>query len=290
MTERRPYFWRTLRSDFLDMCDRNLCAALLLDYFHTCEIHSMGQRTQGARDSGYYELSRSFASAVVLIDVGKNTVHTALKLLIQKGFISAHPYNGKSGWVNRNRYRPNMPAILQAANEWQTAHPNWSSETQQSVQPDQSIGPVGPIQLVHLDQSIGLVGPQDRERDKEYESAAAATNPLPPPLLIADSLKAYFGRTPTPMELQIGAALVLRHGQAHVRAAIEDAASKGGRSMKYVEQIANNADARPTAAAQPERTYFTAPEDDAPAMTADEIAQTKAELQAMRTAMRNGGA
>jgi hypothetical protein len=281
----RHYQFRTLRSDFIDLCDGNRIAALLLDYFWQQGQKLIERQMNGSPESQYIPLGWNYAILITLMPIGKNAIKRGVDMLVERAYITPHSANNQSGANVINSYRVEMAVIQADLNRW--------SESSTWVQPDlprstqthpwvQTDPPPGSVQT----HPLGLAGPHESVRESAYDSAAAAA---PPPLLIADSLKAYFGRTPTPMELQIGAALVLRHGHAHVRTAIEDAASKGGRSMKYVEQIANNADPRPTAAAQPERTYFTAPEDDAPAMTAEEIAQTKAELQAMRTAMRSAG-
>lgn len=290
MTERRPYFWRTLRSDFLDMCDRNVCAALLLDYFHTNEITSMGRRTQGARDSGYYELSRSFASAVVLIDVSKNTVKNALNLLIAKGYITPHPENGRSGWINRNRYRPNLGVILQDAADWQNAHPNWSNEIQQLVNPDQSIGQTGPIQLVKRDQSIGQTGPQESVKDREYETPPHNAPAVPAVAVAAlteidQLITDLLGHPPTKPQQHQMLELWSTFPPDQIRQAVATAHANDKRHLNYVRGILDKMqNGKPApAAAQPERVYFTAPEDDAPAMTPEEMAEVRAQLKALRS-------
>jgi hypothetical protein len=303
LSHRRPYFWRMLRQDFLDLCDRNHIAALLLDYFYTNEVNSMGRRTQGGRDDGFYELSTAFASAVVLLDVGKNSVKAALYLLILNGFITPHPDNGRAGWQNRNRYRPNMTVILQAADDWARTHPMSANKVFQLVSPEQSIGLAEPIngsaqtnQLVQPDQSIGPTRPQDlisnqvMDQQQQQQQDAPQTEPQKELLLLPliSIFKDWAGRAPTKAERQHLEQLTAGLTIAQVEQAFADATLKGARSLKYLVPIladiragTHGANGKPKAA---ERKPFVAPDKPADVVTVEAMRQMRREIEARRRA------
>jgi hypothetical protein len=66
------------------------------------------------------------------------------------------------------------------------------------------------------------------------------------------------------------------------------AAAHDARNLTYVRRVlensANGNGKNPAPAAQPERRYFTAPEEDGPAMTPEEMAEVRAQIRAMRSA------
>lgn len=97
-------------------------------------------------------------------------------------------------------------------------------------------------------------------------------------------------REATPDERRVLAGLWQHHGPSKVEEALEVATLAGKPELRYVKGVLKNwAEGKVRAPTEQtetpeERHYFTAPEDDAPRMTAEEMAEVKAQLKAMRRA------
>lgn len=276
----RTYIYRTLRSDFIDLCDGDCNAALALDYFWQQGQKLTERQMNDASATPYIPLGWGYGLQVILIPIGKNALKRAVTLLIHKTYIIPHPANGQVGANQVNRYRVNLTIIQRDINLWSQSNPSVWTDIGRSTQTDPSIHTDLPPRSAQTE-GVGLHRPQESVRESVKESAAATQPPPPPDETIQQLLAAYLGRMPTPMELQRTASLVRQHGHERTRAAIEDAAAKGGRSVKYVEQIAG--DVNPRAAAAPAQAYvpkpYVAEESDEPLVTVEEARAIRARMR-----------
>jgi hypothetical protein len=278
----RTHIYRTLRSDFIDLCDGNRVAALLLDYFWQQGNKAIERQMNGSIEAGYIPLSWNYAIGVILLPVGKNSVKRAIEMLIERAYITPHSQNNVSSSNQVNRYRPNVSVIQGDLNRWSMSAIYEQPALPRSVQTQGGSGwtQSGSAQTQGgstQTQGVGLAGPQEVVKESVEESAAAATEP-PPPFDPIQIYEAWAGRIPTKLELRQVIKLAEQHGEAETRAAFEDAALKGGKSLKYVAAILAG-DKGPAVSV-------------APVYVADEVHEVISleERRALRAQMMNGGA
>jgi hypothetical protein len=267
--------YRTLRESFVAICEGNFQAALLLDYFVSIE-HALDEgRSQGESFLQWRSLSISRAGSVMLTQPSKQTIRSSIKTLVDLGFIEGHPGNVMNRGYNHehsNRFRLCRSAVLHALAAYDAEriqdggqkqppmvvkndHDRWSKMTTMVVKND------------HMNQL-----------EEVDESAAAARTPPPPLFDPIQCFQDWAGRLPTSLELKKVVELTTRYGEQDTRAAFEDAALKGGKSLKYVAAILAG-DKVPTALVAP--VYQAEPEREVISLE---------ERRAMRAAARNGSA
>jgi DnaD/phage-associated family protein len=286
----RHYQFRTLRSDFIDLCDGNRIAALLLDYFWQQGQKLIERQMNGSPESHYIPLGWNYAILITLMPIGKNAIKRAVAALVERGYITPHSENGQWAANVTNRYRVEMAVIQSDLNRW--------SESETYVQPDlprsRQIYPyVQPDLPPRSAQTypLGPVGPYESVKESAYESPSSSpAQPVAMAMTIADIdelISSLLGRRPTKAQQQQMLQMLTRFNHEQIRLAVDVAAANDKRSLAYVRAIlennhnGNGKHAQP--AAQPERVYFTAPEDDAPAMTPEEMAEVRAQLKALRS-------
>lgn len=121
--QRRPRY-RTLREDYVQFCDGNTVAALLLDYLASSERIRGEARQQGELIPAWSAVGGRFGGLITMLrpQPSRETIRRALELLADKGLIEAHPDNGKPTEPNTiptpNRYRLIVDRLLMLEREW----------------------------------------------------------------------------------------------------------------------------------------------------------------------------
>jgi hypothetical protein len=127
-SQSRRYRYRTLREDYVQFCDGNTVAALILDYFASVDRVHDEARVQGETPSDWRAVSGRFGGLITMLQPppSRETVRRALDVLAKRGLIEAHPDNGLPTQPNvtpvPNRYRLITHALLRLEREW-TATP-----------------------------------------------------------------------------------------------------------------------------------------------------------------------
>jgi hypothetical protein len=120
---RRPRY-RTLREDYVQFCDGNTVAALLLDYFASADHIHDEHRVQGETPSDWRAVSGRFGGLITILQPSptRDTIRRALDKLTEKGLIEAHSDNGQRAEPNTtsvpNRYRLIAFRLLAMEREW----------------------------------------------------------------------------------------------------------------------------------------------------------------------------
>jgi hypothetical protein len=138
---RRPRY-RTLREDYVQFCDGNVVAALLLDYFASADRIHDEQRTQGETPSDWRAISGRFGGLITCLQPQptRETIRRALDILIKKKLIEAHPDNGLRAEPNTNsipnRYRLIAFRLLEMERAWTPALVEAGGDVQTLPPPD----------------------------------------------------------------------------------------------------------------------------------------------------------
>lgn len=289
----RHYQYRTLRSDFIDLCDGNRIAALLLDYFWQQGQKLIERQMNGSPESQYIPLGWNYAIIITLMPVGKNAIKRAVSMLVERAYITPHSENGQWASNVTNRYRVEMAIIQADLNRW--------SESENYVQPDlprsaRTYPYVQPDLPPRSAQTypLGLAGPYESVKESVNESPSSS--PASPVAMamaideIDELISGLLGRRPTKAQQQQMLSLLGAHRPEQIRLAVDIAAANDKRSLAYVRAIlqngTGNGHSKPAAPApRTERRYFVAEPETSQPLTPDEIAEFKRGL----AAVRNGG-
>lgn len=303
---------RTCRAQFVRICQGNGTAALILDYFVSREEMSAEAFSQGERLGTWYKFSVRYGQAVLCYPTGEHTIRKALRLLMDLDYIQAHPANdNRSG--KEPQYRLNLWTLytVLTADMERTKSAAVDGESQGASK----VLTFPPAESrTHLRESAGLTSaesrthlresadppPQNRGHESVRESVKESGTTTTSGLSLSSNdsnqqrdaaavLRKFMNREATPDERRVLAGLWQHHGPSKVEEALEVATLAGKPELRYVKGVLKNwAEGKVRAPTEQtetpeERHYFTAP-DDAPRMTAEEMAEVKAQLKAMRRA------
>jgi hypothetical protein len=142
MTKTRRPRYRTLREDYVQFCDGNVVASLLLDYFASADRIHDEQRTQGETPSDWRAISGRFGGLITCLQPQptRETIRRALDILIKKKLIETHPDNGLRAEPNTNsvpnRYRLIAYRLLEMERAWTPALVEAGGDVQTLPPPD----------------------------------------------------------------------------------------------------------------------------------------------------------
>jgi hypothetical protein len=142
MTKTRRPRYRTLREDYVQFCDGNVVASLLLDYFASADRIHDEQRTQGETPSDWRAISGRFGGLITCLQPQptRETIRRALDILVKKKLIETHPDNGLRAEPNTNsvpnRYRLIAYRLLEMERAWTPALVEAGGDVQTLSPPD----------------------------------------------------------------------------------------------------------------------------------------------------------
>lgn len=281
----RHYQFRTLRSDFIDLCQGDRIAALLLDYFWQQGQKLAERRRDGdSAESVFIPLGWNYAISIILMPVGKNVIKRGVARLVDLRYLTPHPANGQWGANVVNRYKVNMPTIQADINRW--------SMLDAYVQPDLTLsGQIYPYiqpDLLNMSEQtypLGLRSQYESVVESVIESPsstpAAPAGTMMTMSEIDELISSLLGRRPTKLQQAQMGQMLSKYPAAEIQWAVGVAAAADARNLKYVLTCLENG--RPAAKAPaPERSYYVAEPDDSVPMTPDEMRQIKQNMLALR--------
>lgn len=115
-----PPNFRRIYPVFVDICEQDGIAAVLLDHFIFREQATDEAISQGEESGKWYALSSSYAKKVIYLPASTNKIRQSIQRLVRLSFIQPHPDNARRTGLTP-QYRLNIVVLRAAIQRWNEA-------------------------------------------------------------------------------------------------------------------------------------------------------------------------